>query len=208
MARAFEIIGRCNGLRKAITLCSIFVLVLLTSLLVGVQTVQAQYPWLSVHIETRSATTYVNQPVQFTAFVSGGTPPYSYQWYSRLYPDGEPLAGAMSPTFTFTSSSPGTYVIDFIATDSLNAQAGYLPPPITVTVFASPTSSPSTPTQTPTPTPTPTSTLLPSPTPMPLFDGSMAYPITAVIVIIVVVAIAAVVLFRRQRPGSIEKTKI
>jgi hypothetical protein len=163
-------------------------------------------PWLSVHVETRSATTYVNQPVQFTAFVSGGTPPYRYQWHSRLYPDGEPVAGATSPSFTFTPTSPGKYVIDLTATDSLNAQAGYLPPPITVTVLATPTPSQSpTPTPTPSSTPTPTSTPLPSPTPMPLFDGSMTSPIIATVATVIVVAIAALVLFRKQRYGSIEK---
>jgi len=68
------------------------------------------------------------------------------------------------------------------------------------------TASPS-PSNSPTPSPSPTPTLSPSPTPTPLFDGLMTYPITAVIVIIVVVAIAALVLFRRQRHGSIEKPK-
>jgi N-acetylneuraminic acid mutarotase len=68
-------------------------------------------------------------------------------------------------------------------------------------------SPPPSPSNSPTPSPSPTPTLSPSPTSMPIFDGSMAYPIIAVVVIIAVVAIVALVLFKRQRHGSIEKPK-
>jgi N-acetylneuraminic acid mutarotase len=63
-------------------------------------------------------------------------------------------------------------------------------------------------TPSPSPSPSTTPTLSPSPTPTLIFDGSIVYPITAVVGIFLVVAIGAVVLFRRQRPGSMEKTKL
>jgi hypothetical protein len=159
-------------------------------------------PWLSMYIEQGSATTNVDQPVQFTVLVTGGTPPYSYQWSYWLYPEGDPVAGATSSIFIFTPTSSGTYIIELIVTDAINAQESSGPLPLTVTVLAEPTPSPSptpTPTPTSTPTPTPTPTPSPSPTPIPIFGGSMAYPIIALSVIIIVIAIAALVLFRTQR---------
>ncbi len=54
----------------------------------------------------------------FTSSVSGGSPPYSYQWYL----DGSAVSGATSPAWTFapTSLQPiGNYTVYMIVTDSL-----------------------------------------------------------------------------------------
>jgi hypothetical protein len=77
---------------------------------------------------------YVNQSVNFTAQVSGGTPPYRYEWYYHIWPDmilvSIPSA-SNSSKLTFTPTSPGTYTILLRVTDSLNATGGTadLPPP-------------------------------------------------------------------------------
>jgi hypothetical protein len=164
--------------------------------------------WLNVRIETGSTTTYVNQPVQLTAFASGGTPPYSYQWYYQLYPNGETVAVSTYQSFMFTPTSLGTYVIGLIVTDSVNNQAGNVQLPITVTVIGTATPSPSpTPTLTPTATPTSTSTPSPSPTPTPILGESRAYTIIASGVIIITTIIAVLALLEKQRRQSIEKPK-
>ena len=71
--------------------------------------------------------TYVNYPVNITAYPTGGTPPYTYQWYSALIPQelfDSPLyphsmldeykyrvkiEGATSQTLMFAPSKPGIY---------------------------------------------------------------------------------------------------
>jgi len=162
-------------------------------------------PWLSMNIEQGSAKTQVDQLVQFTVIVTGGTPPYTYQWYYQLHPDGERVAGATSPTFAFPPTASGTYMIFLIVKDSLNYEEESESLPLTVTVAEStpsPSSTPSSPPPTPTPTLTPTS----SPTPIPL-DGLTAFPLSAVVIVASVAAIAALVLLREQRRRQIEKPK-
>lgn len=119
-------------MRKAILLVSL-VLGLLTSLLVGVDAVKAQY--ISTDVEYGSPFTgsiYVNQPVKFIATSSGGTPPYTYQWYTQLWPTWKPgmsyslaplgdeiaVPGATSSKFKFAESTSGTYSITLRVTDS------------------------------------------------------------------------------------------
>ena len=71
-------------------------------------------PPLTVSISPLSATILVGQPVTFTSIVSGGYPPYSYQWYLN----GNPVSGATSETWTFTPSTSGIFYVYLKVTDS------------------------------------------------------------------------------------------
>ena len=73
----------------------------------------------SVSISPSSATVYVGDSVVFAAFASGGTPPYTYQWYVN----NDPVPGATSETWTFTPSKEGIYYIHVVITDSENQTA-------------------------------------------------------------------------------------
>ncbi|MEM2105374.1 MAG: PKD domain-containing protein [Candidatus Bathyarchaeia archaeon] len=70
-------------------------------------------PPLSVSISPPSASMRVGQSVKFTSSVSGGTPPYSYQWYLN----GTAVNGATSDSWTFSPSSSGTYLVYLRVTD-------------------------------------------------------------------------------------------
>jgi hypothetical protein len=78
---------------------------------------------LNVSISPMSALIIVGQSVTFTSTVSGGYPPYTYQWYL----DGNPVSGATSDTWTFTSISSGTYYVCLKVTDDKGdtAQSNY-----------------------------------------------------------------------------------
>ena len=52
----------------------------------------------------------------FNSSVSGGTPPYSYQWYLN----GSQFSGATGSTWIFNATSAGTYIVFLRATDSYN----------------------------------------------------------------------------------------
>ncbi len=101
--------------------------------MVVVQTVKAQ--GLSIDLEfVSSPPAYVNQPFEIAATVSGGTPPYTYQWYTKWFPPWEPgmdpeqyrassgseiaVPGATSATFWFTPTVEGVYWISVGISDS------------------------------------------------------------------------------------------
>ena len=67
----------------------------------------------SVSISPMSASILAGEHVTFTSTVSGGTPPYSYQWYLN----GAPVSGATSDTWTFTPTASGTYYVYLEVTD-------------------------------------------------------------------------------------------
>jgi parallel beta-helix repeat protein len=69
---------------------------------------------LSVSISPLSASILVGQSVTFTATVSGGCTPYSYQWYLN----GNPVSGANATGWTFTPTSSGIYYIYLKVTDA------------------------------------------------------------------------------------------
>ena len=50
----------------------------------------------------------------FTSTVTGGNPPYTYQWYRN----GTAVSGATSSTWTFTPSAAGHYGVQLIVTDA------------------------------------------------------------------------------------------
>jgi hypothetical protein len=79
-------------------------------------------PPLLVTINPMSATIYLGQSVNFSSTVSGGTSPYTYQWYLN----GNPVSGATSGSWTFTPSAIGVYSVYLKVTDvsSTTAQSG------------------------------------------------------------------------------------
>jgi hypothetical protein len=79
-------------------------------------------PPLLVTISPASATIVVGKSVNFSSTVSGGTSPYTYQWYLN----GNPVSGATSGSWTFTPSAIGVYSVYLKVTDvsSTTAQSG------------------------------------------------------------------------------------
>jgi uncharacterized repeat protein (TIGR01451 family) len=74
-------------------------------------------PALTVQISPMSASLLVGQDVTFTATnVSGGYPPYSYQWYL----DGNPVPGATSDSWTYSATAMGIYYVYLNVTDTTN----------------------------------------------------------------------------------------
>jgi hypothetical protein len=67
----------------------------------------------TVSIDPPSASAYVGQSVLFTSTVTGGVQPYTYQWYL----DNDPVSGATSPTWIFSSGTVGTYYVYLKVTD-------------------------------------------------------------------------------------------
>jgi hypothetical protein len=138
-----------------------FVVGLLALYFAGVQTVKAS-PMVTVD-QPWWRTTGVNQPVEFTASASGGTPSYTFQWYTTFLDPNVPseqwrtvmVPDSNSSTFKFIASIPGRYGISIKSDSTGNGEyQSFQPEGIVVTVQTSPvpqiTSSPS-----PTPTPSP-----------------------------------------------------
>lgn len=77
-------------------------------------------PALKVQISPLSASILVGEPIAFTATnVSGGYPPYSYQWYLN----GNPVPGATSDNWTFVPTTSGTYYVYLRVTDTTDNKA-------------------------------------------------------------------------------------
>jgi hypothetical protein len=97
-------------------------------------------PPLSVTISPLSASIIMGQSVTFTSAATGGTPPYSYQWYLN----GSAVSGATSPTWTFTPTTTGFYIVYLNVTDSVPKTAKSNEASVTaapqLTVSISPTS--------------------------------------------------------------------
>jgi PKD repeat protein len=71
-------------------------------------------PPLTVSISPTSASILVGQSVTFASTVSGGYPPYSYQWYLN----GALVSGAT--TWTLTPTTSGIYYVYLKVTDDNN----------------------------------------------------------------------------------------
>jgi hypothetical protein len=127
---------------KTKTLALTFVLVLSISSMAVVQTVKAQ--GLSIDLEfVSSPPAYVNQPFEIAATASGGTPPYTFQWYTKWFPSWEPgmepeqyrtsggseiaVPGATSATFWFTPTVEGVYWIAVGVSDSAGQSVSHFP---------------------------------------------------------------------------------
>jgi PKD repeat protein/KaiC/GvpD/RAD55 family RecA-like ATPase len=74
---------------------------------------------LSASISPSSAVLDVDQSKLFASSVSGGTSPYSYQWYLN----GALISGATDTTWTFTPNSAGSYSAYLKVTDNVAQQA-------------------------------------------------------------------------------------
>jgi outer membrane protein assembly factor BamB len=85
-------------------------------------------PQLSASVLPASATLDVGQSQLFTSTASGGTPPYSYQWYLN----SAVVSGAASNNWTFTPVSRGSYTVYLNVTDSVGAAATSGTVPVTV----------------------------------------------------------------------------
>ena len=73
----------------------------------------------TVSISPMTATILVGQQVTFTSTVTGGTPPYTYQWYLN----NQPVSGANTTTWTFKPTATGTYYIFLKVTDATGSIA-------------------------------------------------------------------------------------
>ncbi|MGQ9539102.1 MAG: PKD domain-containing protein [Candidatus Bathycorpusculaceae bacterium] len=82
----------------------------------------------TVSISPMTASILVGQRVTFTSTVSGGTPPYHYQWYVN----NQPVSGATSESWTFTPTTTGTYYVVLKVTDDAGVMAQSNPAKVTV----------------------------------------------------------------------------
>jgi hypothetical protein len=82
----------------------------------------------SVSITPMSASILVGQQVTFASSVTGGTAPYTYQWYLG----GNPVSGANGTGWTFMPTSAGIYYVYLKVVDANNNTAQSDPARITV----------------------------------------------------------------------------
>jgi PKD repeat protein len=76
-------------------------------------------PSFSVSISPPEASIFLGQSVAFTSNVTGGSPPYTYQWYVG----GSLVSGANASNWTFQPTAAGIYYIHLNVTDSTGATA-------------------------------------------------------------------------------------
>lgn len=68
----------------------------------------------SASISESSSTVYPGQSVNLTSTVSGGSPPYTYQWFLN----STPVTGATSTTWTYTPTGGNSGIVSLNVTDS------------------------------------------------------------------------------------------
>jgi hypothetical protein len=106
----------------------------------GSPMVTVDQPWWRI--------TGVNQPIEFTASAKGGTPPYTFQWYTTFLDPTIPpeqwhtvmVPDSNSSTFKFVASTTGRYGISIRLSDSKGEgeYQSFQPIGIVVTVQSSP----------------------------------------------------------------------
>lgn len=78
-------------------------------------------PQVTVAVAPADVTIEVGQTATLTATPSGGTPPYSYQWYDAL--TNSPISGATQATIDIVGTIEGDITVYCIVTDSLGDSA-------------------------------------------------------------------------------------
>jgi len=73
---------------------------------------------LSVTIAASSTTIYLGQSVQFNSTVSGGSPPYTYQWFQNESLPGY-VPNATSSTWSYTPAASHTVIVYLNVTDNI-----------------------------------------------------------------------------------------
>lgn len=76
-------------------------------------------PALSVTISPTSAKVEINQALQFTSTMTGGTPPYSYKWYL----DDSPVSSMTVSSLTLTPILAGSHTTYLKVTDMVGMSA-------------------------------------------------------------------------------------
>jgi hypothetical protein len=84
---------------------------------------------LAASITESPSTIVLGATALFNGSVSGGTSPFTYQWYVN----GEAFQGAVSIQFPFTPTSSGTYTLTLVASDSIGQHVTSLPFTLVVT---------------------------------------------------------------------------
>jgi hypothetical protein len=77
--------------------------------------IEAEY--IQVSISPESKVMSVGQSQTFTSSISGGTSPYTYQWYLN----GASVSGATSASWTFTAETSGSYTVYVSVSDEAGA---------------------------------------------------------------------------------------
>jgi Tol biopolymer transport system component len=163
-------------------------------------------PTLSASLTPTSKSVATGAAATFTVTGSGGTPPYTYQWYEN----GNIMNGQTSTQLTVTKTATGTYeyyckVTDTVenSTDSnialLTITTGPTPtstPKPTTAPTSIPTTSPTNPPATPPPSTSPTPTFSSTPTSIPSPTTSFPLQETIAIAGVIITAIVAIILFR------------
>lgn len=96
----------------------------------------SQIPPLSASLSPPSSSLLVGESVTFTSTVSGGRPPYNYQWYLN----NNPVPGVIANTWIFTPTITGSFTVYLNVTDSLgnsiksNEAAVTVAPPLSISI--------------------------------------------------------------------------
>ena len=80
--------------------------------------VQESYTPPTVSISPTSQTLDIPQSITLTATVSGGTTPYTYQWYNDTTGTPSAISGATASTYTVVSGATGTFKYYVSVTDA------------------------------------------------------------------------------------------
>ena len=180
------------------------------------------YQWMInhlLHVVSVSKSSDMVTPgfqVNFNVTASGGTPPYSYQWYIETSQSTTTI-GTNSNRLDFSSYTPNSYnfyckITDLEGTTTNSSKMNLIvfsvptptPTPIPTQIpTAKPTNSPS-PTSAPTPTlsPSPITSLSPSPTPTNealSLSINATYAIALVVVVIIVITSIAIILRKKAK---------